>query len=409
MLDRPEPMIRRVALTAVLTVGLVGLLGAPRGAASAATAQAEGGCEVSRPATCSLSELAALVPLRIGSTAEAEEVVDGPYADTLAREFSSLTPENALKWYSTQPNPGEWRFEAADAVVGFAREYGMQVRGHTLLWAQDTYTPTWVSSIDNAAELNAAVETQIRTVVGRYAGSVARWDVVNEPLSTLGTGPSDSVFWSVLGPDWIADAFRLAHELDPTAELWLNEIGSDWVPGKHQALLDLVSGLIDQGVPIHGVGIQGHRLNSQPVDGVALAAQMREFTDLGLSVAITELDVATDPSDPDGFTAQAGVYRSMFEACLAVAGCEEVTMWGLTDASTWLDSIGIVPAPTRPLLFDEQFMAKPAYWAVHGLLAQQVAPPTSSTTSTPQPAPNPPAPPTLMPAAPVPAVPRFTG
>lgn len=329
-------------------------------------------CDPAEPATCTLRELADRLGFRMGATLEPHEIADAGYTSTLTREFNALTPENALKWYTVQPSPGVWDFGPGDAVVGFAHANGMAVRGHTLVWAQDTYTPAWVRAIGDADELRARVEEQIRTVMERYRGTVHRWDVVNEPLATGGTTPSDSVFQRVLGPDWVADAFRHAHAVDPDAELWLNEFGTDQLPAKHVALVDLVTELLDDGVPLHGVGIQTHRFSVDGPDPATFEQQLRDFTDLGLEVAVTELDVATSPTDPAAFERQADAYRTVVQACVAVPGCDEVTTWGLTDASSWLDGLGFLPTPTRPLLFDDQLRPKPAYDAVREVLAAAV-------------------------------------
>lgn len=343
-------------------------------------------CVPASPTSCTLRELATLNGIRIGATAEASETTDADHAATLAREFDSVTPENAMKWYATQADPGVWTFTDADTVVAHAAAHDMEVRGHTLVWAQDSYTPAWVRAISDPAVLRAAVETQITTTMNHFRGSVHRWDVVNEPLASLGTGRSTSVFWS-LGDDWIAEAFALAHSIDPTAELWLNEYGSDWVPGKHEALMALVRELIDRGVPIDGVGLQTHRLPGDPIDAARFTAQLTDFTSLGLQVAITELDVPVSPTDPDAFARQAVEYGAITAACLSVRGCTEITIWGVSDGSTWLDALGVFPTPTRPLLFDTAFQPKPAYEAVRAALAAPLvaaspvvdtSPPTSS-------------------------------
>ncbi len=341
-------------------------------------------CDPSAPTTCTLRQLADLAGIRIGTTAEPTQITDSRYASIIGREFNSLTPENALKWYATQPSPGTWEFAGADTIVTFAENNDMEIRGHTLVWAQDTYTPAWVKSIGDPVALKTAVDNQITTTMNHFAGTIHRWDVVNEPLVSLGTGHSTSVFWN-LGPEWIADAFRLARSLDPDAELWLNEYGSDWVPGKHEALLALVTDLVESGVPITGVGIQTHRLPGAALDTERFASQLRDFTALGLDVAITELDVPVSPTNPVAFEFQAAQYASVVSACLTVDGCVEVTVWGLTDASTWLDSLGLFPTPTRPLLFDTTFAPKPAYEAVRRVLSEAVAPPVSPTTEPVQP------------------------
>lgn len=328
------------------------------------------GCDPRDPTTCTLADLATDAGLRFGATLEPHQIADPDYVATLVREHSALTPENALKMYAVQNQRGVWTFAGADAVLGFADANGLEVRGHTLVWSQDAYTPAWVQAITDPAELQAVTDEHITTVVTRYRDQIDRWDVVNEPLTTLGTGPSGSVWHDLLGPTgWIGDAFRLAHELDPTAELWLNEYGSDWVPGKHAALLALVTELVDDGVPIHGVGLQTHRISTAGPDPAVFEQQLRDFTDLGLEVAVTELDVVTSPTDPDRLTNQAAAYDRIVRACLAVPGCTEITLWGITDADTWLDGMGLFPPPTRPLLFDESYAPKPAYEAVRTALA----------------------------------------
>lgn len=307
--------------------------------------------------------------VRVGATLEPGEIADSNYTETLLREFGAFTPENALKMYSIQNIRGEWTFAGADAVLEFADANDLEVRGHTLVWAQDQFTPAWVKAITDPAELRAVTENYIVTVMERYKGRIPRWDVVNEPLTTLGAQPSGSVWHDLLGPDWIADVFRLAHAVDPEAELWINEFGSDWVPGKHQAFLALVAELVEDGVPLHGVGLQTHRISVAGPDRAVFEQQLRDFTSLGLEVAITELDVVTSPTDPTAFTSQAEAFRRIVDACLAVAGCVEITTWGITDATSWLNSLGTFATPTRPLLFDDDFVPKPAYFAMRAALA----------------------------------------
>jgi endo-1,4-beta-xylanase len=332
------------------------------------------GCDRRYPSTCSLREAAAVTGLRMGATLDPAQVGDAAYTEVLHREFDALTPENALKMYSIQNQRGVWTFAGADAVVGNAEANGMEVRGHTLVWAQDTYTPAWVAGITDPAELQAVTDEYIATVVGRYAGRIPRWDVVNEPLATYGTSRSGSVWDDLLGAGWIAAAFRTAHAADPAAELWINEYGTDWVPGKHAAFLSLVAALVADGVPVHGVGIQTHRTSTAGPDVAVFRRQLEDFAALGLKVAITELDIPTDPTGQGAAMAQAAAYRRIVEACLAVPACVEVTTWGITDADTWLDGLGIFRTPTRPLLFDEHLQPKPAHRSVLAALCRPGGP-----------------------------------
>jgi endo-1,4-beta-xylanase len=391
-------------VAAAVVVALVAAV--PSGAPAPATAQA-----------VPLRDLARAADVRIGATLEPAQIADPAYAEVLAREFSSVTAENAMKWYAIEPERDAVDFGGADDVLAFAEANDLEVRGHALIWAQDRFTPDWVVAIDDRDELRAEVEAHVRAVLERYRGRIGRWDVVNEPLDTFGRARSDSVFDRVLGPDWIGDVFRLAHEIDPEAELWLNEYGSDWNPDKHRALLALLADLQADGVPIDGIGLQTHRLSVDGPDRAELEQQLRDYEALGLRVAITELDVVVDPRDPAALERQAEAYRTIVLSCLAVAACEEVTTWGVTDRDTWLDALGF-PTPTRPLLFDDAFAPKPAYDAVAEVLAagreaarasspRAPAPstPTTTTTAPAEATPEPSAPP----AAPVPAVPRLTG
>lgn len=319
------------------------------------------GCDRREPATCTLREAAAAIGLRVGTTLEPDQLGDTSLTAVVDRHFNAITPENALKMYSIENQRGVWTFEGADAVVDHAAAHGLAVRGHTLVWSQDRFTPAWVAGITDAAELRAVTAEYIAKVVGRYAGRIPRWDVVNEPLAAYGAQRSGSVWDDLLGADWIAEAFRAAHAADPAAELWLNEYGTDWVPGKHEALLALVAALVRDGVPINGVGIQTHRTSTVGPDVATFRRQLADFAALGLKVAVTELDVPTDPSDALGPVAQAGAYGRIAQACMAVAGCVEITTWGLFDGDTWLDSLGVFRTPTRPLLFDANVAPKPAY------------------------------------------------
>jgi len=366
-MSRRNRVPRVVAVITVVTT----IIGGPGFRAAVSAQGTSGECHPSDPATCTLADLADLLGIRIGTTLEDFEIVDSDYVATLRREFTSVTPENALKAYSIRPTQSSWDFSAGDAVVDYSVDAGLEIRGHTLVWAKDEYTPAWLAGLTDPVALWTATQEHVTQVMSRYADRVRRWDVVNEPLATLGTGPSDSVFWSLAG-DWIGDVFRLADSIDPTAELWINEYGTDWVPGKHAAYLSLVRDLVESDVPIDGVGLQVHRLPGSAVDQALLEQQLRDFTSLGLQVAVTELDVPVAPTDPRALEWQASQYRKVMAACLAVSGCREVTVWGLSDRDTWLDGLGVFSTPTRPLLFDDSLRPKPAYTAVRDLMAQTV-------------------------------------
>lgn len=412
--DRPSgrPIVVLAATLAAVAATLVPQPPAPLAAAPAShRSRAAASCDPSTPPTCTLRELADRLGVRIGSILDADTLADPDHTTTLAREFNALTPENGLKWYAVQNQRGTFDFTVADAVVSFAEQHDMEVRGHALVWSQDRFTPDWVEAITDPAEMRAELETHIAAVMGRYRDRIHRWDVVNEPLQSLldgpGTAVGDNAYRRALGDRWIDEVFAMARAQDPDAELWLNEYGSDWAPGRHDALLDLLRELLDRGVPIDGIGLQTHRLGPDGPDGAVFARQLRDYAALGLRVAITEVDVPTSPDDPEALERQAYAYGTIVGGCLAVAACEEVTTWGISDADTWLASpdFAVLPQPTRPLLFDDEFRPKPAYAAVRDALAAGRPPgPPDSPPGVPASGPAP-----AVPAAAVPAAPGYTG
>lgn len=296
-------------------------------------------------------------------------VADDRYREVLATQFSSVTPENQLKWEALRPSRDTFDFAAADAVVDFAERHGMSVRGHTLLW--HSQLPGWVTEGDPSPdELRALLREHVTTVVGRYAGRIREWDVANEVIGDDGRLRAENPFVAALGEQAIADAFRWAHEADPDALLFLNDYGVERVGRKSDAYLDLARRLLDDGVPVHGFGVQGHLTTTGPAPH-DLAENLRRFEDLGLVTAVTELDVrapvADGPTD-DALLEQAERFRDVVAACLDVESCTSVTFWGVSDAHSWVPAF--FPDEGAATLLAEGYALKPAFVAVSDALAE---------------------------------------
>jgi endo-1,4-beta-xylanase len=324
--------------------------------------------ECRQVADCTLREVAAGAELRIGTAVDPAHLeADERYRSVLSEEFNSLTPENAMKWPLIHPEPDRYDFADSDRLVEFARANGMEVRGHTLVWGQavGNGVADYLKVISDPEALRDSLVEHISTVVGRYRGEVDRWDVVNEPLQSTGDQLDDNLFRRLLGDDYIAESFRLAHEADPDAELWLNEVTLELFPAKAEAFVSLVADLVERDVPLHGVGLQTHLFGGAPAPA-AFEALVQRLADLGLELAITEMDLPAGPG-ADRLEQQADGYAATIGACLAVAACREVTFWGFTDRYTWLD--GFLGPGTDPLLFDADYARKPAYEAVRDALA----------------------------------------
>lgn len=320
----------------------------------------------------SLRKLAAAGGVRVGA-AVSETVFgtgDETYCSLLAGEFNSLTAERSMKWMWIHPEPDRWEWAANDGLTQFAEAHGMQVRGHTVVWPH-WGTPPYITDCDDAAALRRHLVDHLEGLFAHWGGSVARVDVVNEPLHWLEGRPADSVWRSLLGDDYMAEVLTVAHDVDPTIELWINETHNDVVPDKHELFTQMVADLVERDLPLHGIGVQGHQLypdfSPAPPTPERFHQVVNTYADMGLEVAVTEMDVLAHPTDSDRLDVQARIYGELVDAALSVEACHEITFWGVSDAHSWVDEHF---GPERaPLLFDREGQPKPAYHAVAAAFA----------------------------------------
>lgn len=298
-------------------------------------------------------------------------------SELLQHHFNSVTAENVMKFESLQPEEGRYAFADADRLVEFALANDMGVRGHTLVWHNQT--PPWVfESQDGGAvdreTLLARMQAHIETVVTRYKGRVYAWDVVNEAVSDKSGELLRPSHWlDIAGEDFIGKAFEYAHAADPKALLFYNDYNES-VPEKREKIYSLVRSLLDKGVPIHGVGLQAHwNLEDPSLDEIRQAIE--RYASLGLKLHITELDVSvfrfedrrTDlTSPPEAMLArQAERYRQFFRLFREYSRhIDSVTFWGAADDYTWLDHFPVHGRKNWPFLFDEQHRPKASFWSV---------------------------------------------
>ena len=344
-------------------------------------------------AGCSLKQVAAETGIFAG-TALSNEMTAAEKADVIAN-FNAVTSENAFKWSEMSKTAETTDFATTDRLVAWARWKKLRLRAHTLLWHRIQNAP-WLkaelaAAPDPAARLRELIAERVTKVVGRYRGKIEVWDVINEPLAIFGAGydtedtavTPKNIFYTTLGEGYIADAFRLARKADPKAKLFLNEILWDSRIGdpKSDALLALVARLKRARVPIDGVGIQAHAmLGTSSPWFPSTTASLKRYIDalgkLGVKVEITELDVRLPllAGQPNPLAAQAAVYRRVACACAQARACTGLTVWGVRDSDSWLDSYSLTSAtaPNRPLLLDGDGKRKLAYQAVAaGLLERR--------------------------------------
>lgn len=292
--------------------------------------------------------------------------------ELLTQQYNSLTAENEMKPIHLQPEQGRYTFDDADAIANFARNHGMKLRGHTLVWHNQT--PDWFfANGDGKAEratLLHRLRDHMQTVMKRYEDIVYCWDVVNEAISDEeGEYLRQTPWLEGIGEDYIAEAFRLAHEVDPRALLFYNDYNESH-PVKRDKICRLVSGLLDDGVPIHGIGLQAHwNIHDPSLDHIRAAIE--QYASLGLQLQITEMDVSvfahddrrTDLQAPteEMLEQQALRYGEFFRVFREYADViTAVTFWGAADDYTWLDHFPVRGRRNWPLLFDEQHQPKRA-------------------------------------------------
>lgn len=310
------------------------------------------------------------------------QVLTGPEAELIKKEFNSLTAENVMKMGPIHPEENKYNWEPADQIVNFAKANGMKMRGHTLCWHNQT--PPWIFK-DNAGNqvskevLLQRLKEHITTVVTRYKGQIYAWDVVNEAIDDKeDVFYRPSSWYTIIGEEYIAKAFEYAHAADPNALLFYNDYNTE-SPVKRAKIIKLVKSLIAAGVPIHGIGIQGHWSIYSPNDE-EIAKSIKEYSSLGLKLHITELDISVyspeqgrrdkradeqDSFTPDMEQKQLELYAAIFRVFREnVKAISAVTFWNVTDKRTWLDNFPVRGRKNYPLLFDQELKRKKAYWEV---------------------------------------------
>lgn len=295
-------------------------------------------------------------------------------------QFNMLVAENEMKPEAFGGQNGKFNlYNSTDAskIVNFARNKKMAMRGHCLVWNQQS--PTWISSDGGKTndknwtrqQALDIMKNHITNVVGFYKGKVREWDVVNECLDdnqpAVRTNPEgydmkkNCVWQQAIGDDYVDSAFVYAHQADPDAELYLNDYGVELQgKAKSAAFYNLALRLKKAGLPIHGVGLQCH-FSIGDVDSLRLDQTIGRFEEAGLKCIITELDMGIPDTSEASLEEQARSYRVITDIMLNHDNCTSMVIWGLKDNNSWRES-------SSPLLFTAQLDKKPAYYAVRSAL-----------------------------------------
>ncbi len=319
--------------------------------------------------TPTLRDLALQRNRRIGAAVDRlfvlPESQGGRYMTTLGRDFNEVTPENDMKHERLQPARGVFRFDRADSIVAYAERNGMRVRGHTLVWHRQL--ASWLTSGSwTPEEARTLLHDHIATVVSHFRGQLAAWDVVNEAIDD--DGSRRTTFWSTnVGPDYVEQAFRWAHDADPDVPLFYNDYNIEGLSPKSDSVLAMLQDLLQRGVPVNGIGFQSHFEAGGLPSRNALVQNFARFAALGLRIHITELDIRVrTPATAADLATQADDYALITDVCLQTPACEMMVLWGFTDRDSWIP--GTFPGWGQALLYDENYAPKSSYWAVYNHL-----------------------------------------
>lgn len=314
---------------------------------------------------------------------------DAVQADLIAKQFNSVTAENVMKSSQIHPSEDVYNFDTPDKLAALAEKNEMAFHGHTLVW--HSQLSSFINDITDSTEMANALKTHIEAVAGRYKGKTYSWDVVNEAVEWNGE-LRESVFLKAMGEDYLSFAFKTAAAVDPNADLYYNDY-SMADSKKREGVIKMVKKIQASGAKIDGIGMQGHwALDYPSLQEIEKSIEM--YSDLGLKIAITELDIDVLPH-PDGIDGadinqsaelkaeynpyvnglpdeiaekQAKRYADIFALFLKHKDkIDRVTFWGVNDGNSWKNNFPVNGRTNYPLLFDRENLPKKAYDAVMAL------------------------------------------
>jgi endo-1,4-beta-xylanase len=303
-----------------------------------------------------------------GAAIQAEYFDDPGYRALFRDHCDIVLPMNELKFALVHPERERFDFGPADRLLDFARRNGKRSRGHAIVWWDAL--PPWLTALSGPREVETELRRHVEAVVGRYAGRLESWDVVNEVVAHEAPfdQPLRDTFWQrALGSRHIPVAFQAVAAADPKAKLVINDYDLEFRGDRHDrrraTVLEIVRQLQDAGIRVDAVGLQAHLYAEQEVDVEALARFGEELKRLGLGLLVTELDVidwkiAGGPAAQDA--AAGRIVGDLLDGVFAAGSPLAVIAWGMTDRHSWVDDA--MPhgdgAPSRPLPFDADYREK---------------------------------------------------
>jgi len=324
----------------------------------------------------------------VGAAINEEQIleIDKDAVAIIKNEFNTISPENVMKWMYVHPQPNNFYFDHADKYVKFGLDNNMHIVGHALIW--HAQIADFMNAEKDSTKMMYYLEQHIKTMVSRYRGKINTWDVVNEALNEDGT-LRETIFSNIIGENYLEHAFKLAEKYDANVDLVYNDYNL-CEPLKRNGAIKLIQSLQKCGAKIDGVGIQAHwQLTKPTLEDIE--ASILSFSDLGIKVMFTELDISVLPNPwelngaevsqnfekfegdkkmnpyPNGLPEDVNIqlakrYEDIFELFLKHKDkISRITFWGVTDQFSWLNDWPIKGRTNYPLLFDRNYESKKAY------------------------------------------------
>lgn len=324
-----------------------------------------------------LKELAERRGIQIGSFASLKYLRERAYTDILSSEFEYAIIDGEPNWkfenFTLRPTIDSFDFNHMDQVFDFADQHDMPVRVQHLLWGDEKWLPDWLKQGEySKPQLMEIINKHIMEVGTRYKGKVREYTVVNEAFSRkLITGGNRDWWGERLGEEYIDNAFIWARQADPNAKLILNDFGNETEGEISNLMYEYIKAAKARGVPIDGLGMQMHIDATNAPKNEQVVSNMRRFAALGVKIYITEFDVnmhgLKEDKDQEN-QKQARIYQELLGACIEVGPeiCPNFGFLGLIDRQSWYRGIGLEDA--NPLLFNEDYSPKPAFFAIRETL-----------------------------------------
>jgi len=322
------------------------------------------------------------VLVKMGTAVDTPIFLSNPLHNAIvAGEFSMITPANSMKMNLIHPTQETFDFTDTDALFGWAQTNGLEFRGHPLIW--HTQVPDWLTTLTKGTidrdQMIAIMYAHIDGLMGHYKGKLPYWDVVNEAIDLGGPGGTfrSTIWHDIIGDDFMDLAFTHARAADPAAKLFYNDYNSEQKgDGKGDKVFEIIKAMKARGVPIDGVGLQGHFYVEPTGDSSsgypnmqAIRDNMARYAEINVDVHITESDFRIGkPLDEAKQQLQNKFYAELLQVCIDAPNCSHFTVWGLSDLDSW------VPSTFQDYdyahLFDSHLAAKPGYTAMSQVFAK---------------------------------------